>query len=437
MKITLADQRQGKVLILCVFMAAAVGLVLVSYLQLGNSHETLTARSQAWNTALPIAEAGLEEALTQLNYIRAKKGKILASNGWSTDRAGDTIRTRTLSSNAYFSVKITVSGKNAKDATITSTGYVLAPRSTNYISRTILSTASKTNTLFIKSMIARKHIRAGVGTLMDSFDSSSSTYSTGGLYDAAKRKAAASIATTSTKPNAIKVDNTKVYGDASTAPKGGVEFRNRGTVGDTTWVNGGNLGGQPSKITSTFTYDYQIISEPWAKGTGVAPLPGVYNKISYQYVLGTGDYELGATTLSKPMIVTSNAMATLYVTGDFLANQDIVIEKGATLKLYMGGSKFEVRARNVDINGGNATQFQYYGLPTNRDLRFGKKGDTALTGIIYAPKAKIKIEGGNDVVGSVVGKCIHLKHDGAFHYDEAINIIGSDYDTYVVKTWQE
>ena len=134
------------------------------------------------------------------------------------------------------------------------------------------------------------------------------------------------------------------------------------------------------------------------------------------------------------MIVTGNAV--LYVTGDFKASEDIIINDGASLKLYMSGSKFEVTDKNVVMNGGDATQFQYYGLPSNKTIKL-KKHDATFTGIIYAPSAKVMIEGGSDVIGSIVGKCVHLKHAGQMHFDEGINTRGTEADAYALRTWTE
>ncbi len=443
MKITFFPREQGKVILLCLFTMIAVGVVLVSYLSLGSSHSVMTARSQAWNIALPVAEAGLEEGLTQLNYTH---GKQLSSNGWikvtgggkgsGKGAVGDYYKTRAISTDAYYDVYITENGKNPN---VTAIGYARAPISTNFISRTIVAGLQKTNVIFTKAMIARKHIRAGRTSLVDSFDSSSSTYSTGGKYDATKRKATASVAATSGKKNAIKIDNSKFYGDASVLKDGNIEFKNKGTVGDTTWVGGGNLGAQSGKVSTGFTYDFPVVLEPWPSGTGTLPTAGgKYAGKDNQYLLDTGNYELfGSITLNKPLIVKSNANAVLYLHGDFKAIDDIIISKGATLKIYMAGHKFTVYDKDVDVNDADAAQFQYYGMPNNKEFQMKKHGSVEFHGVVYAPNAKIKIEGGNDFIGSVVGKCIHMKHDGQFHFDEGIWGKDNDYDMFKVASWTE
>src|SRR4051812_27910324 len=78
------SRSQTKVLLVTLFLAAAIGLVLVSMLSLINSQNQAVARSQAWNQCIPVLEAGVEEALAHLNN---KKETSLAVNGWTQNGA--------------------------------------------------------------------------------------------------------------------------------------------------------------------------------------------------------------------------------------------------------------------------------------------------------------------------------------------------------------
>lgn len=430
MKIRFVRNCPGNVLLVCAVTLGAVGLVLVTYLQLGSTQQILTARSQSWNAALPVAEAGIEEALTHLNWNR---GTNLASQGW-TGQGNRYSKTRQLAPNgeAFYTAEISDLGQRFQ---ITATGYQRLPLATNYVRRTIVATAVRTNLIFTKALIAKKHIRCGQGTLIDSFDSTDPNYSSNGKYVPSKAKDTASVAATSSKKNAVKVDKTKIYGDGATAPKGNFEFKNGGALGDSAWIKSGKTGAQPGKLSSDFTYEFPLVREPWPKGTGKTPTGGKYKGTDYQYILTTGHWELGKTDLSKPVIVPTNSQAVLYVTGDFKADQDIIIEQGATLILFMGGHKFEVADKKIAAEDHQALQFQYYGLPSNKEVRIKKKTDIAA--VMYAPSAKIKIEGDGDAVGSFVGKCIHFKHEGQLHYDEGITKRRTLLDVYVLASWRE
>jgi hypothetical protein len=69
----------GKILMVALFVGAAVGVVLASCLTLVNSQNQAVARSQAWNACIPVIEAGIEEAMAHLNN---EKESTLAVNGW-------------------------------------------------------------------------------------------------------------------------------------------------------------------------------------------------------------------------------------------------------------------------------------------------------------------------------------------------------------------
>jgi hypothetical protein len=416
----------GNVLTLCLVVTGFAGMTLLACLELGANNRRLAARSQSWNAALPVAEAGLEEALAQLNFML---GANLDANHWARHGQQYT-KTRALGNDAYFTALIDASGSSFQ---LWSTGFVRAPLTGSWLSRTVGGTAGRTNVIFTEAIIASKHVRCGKGTLIDSFDSTDPNHSTHGAYDPAKRKDNAEVAATSSKKNAVKVEKTKVYGLASTAPRGSVEFKDHGAVGDLAWINGGNEGGQPGRIASEFTYDFPEIRAPWTGGAP-APTAGKISGVDYQYILDHGNYQIdGKVELKKPMLV--RGIATLYVTDDFKAEKDILIENNARLTLFMGGKRFEVADKNVVAGGGDATQFQYYGLPSNKEVRIKKDG--SMLGIIYAPRAKIKIEGRQDFTGSVVGKCVHLKHDGQFHYDEGVVRRPTLQDKFVLVGWVE
>ena len=81
MKIRLNPQshRQGSALLVILLTCVIIGFTLASYLVLVSSQNRSVMRSMAWNSAIPVLEAGVEEALTQLRYRDVQQ---LHSNGW-------------------------------------------------------------------------------------------------------------------------------------------------------------------------------------------------------------------------------------------------------------------------------------------------------------------------------------------------------------------
>src|SRR2546427_5193346 len=71
---------QGTVLLVTLMTAWVIGISLVSYLTLVANQNRSTFHSLTWNTCVPVMEAGIEEALTQLHYNSITN---LLSNRWT------------------------------------------------------------------------------------------------------------------------------------------------------------------------------------------------------------------------------------------------------------------------------------------------------------------------------------------------------------------
>ena len=66
MQLTNRRFQQGSTLVVTIVTASLIGTVLCSYLVLVTNRNQATMRDAAWNTAIPVLEAGIEEALTHL-----------------------------------------------------------------------------------------------------------------------------------------------------------------------------------------------------------------------------------------------------------------------------------------------------------------------------------------------------------------------------------
>ena len=83
MKITRPNSLQrGAVLVTALVLALLVGLVVGALLIISQQHNYLTARSQTWNAEIPIAEAGIEEAMEHINSSNSWL-MGLVTNGWT------------------------------------------------------------------------------------------------------------------------------------------------------------------------------------------------------------------------------------------------------------------------------------------------------------------------------------------------------------------
>ena len=60
---------EGSVSTIVLVVMLLIGMTLASYLNLVANQNISVQRSQAWNSVVPVAEAGIEEALAHLNRL--------------------------------------------------------------------------------------------------------------------------------------------------------------------------------------------------------------------------------------------------------------------------------------------------------------------------------------------------------------------------------
>src|SRR6266496_4063063 len=112
---------QGSVMIVTLLTAIVIGISLASYLTLVGHQHRSTMRSLAWNTCMPVLEAGIEEALTQVRYQGTSK---LTANGWTMGSDGFYHKTRSIGDDgSYYQVAI----EPINPPVIVSVGFVPAP----------------------------------------------------------------------------------------------------------------------------------------------------------------------------------------------------------------------------------------------------------------------------------------------------------------------
>ena len=120
----------GSVLITTLLVAVLLGTVLASYLLMVRGQNVSVARSQAWHSALAVAEAGIEEALTQLNP-GALTTNVTTGNGWLLEDG------RYRSGRELLGGRYAVVYEPTVPPTIYSTGYVTMPVLGDMIARVI------------------------------------------------------------------------------------------------------------------------------------------------------------------------------------------------------------------------------------------------------------------------------------------------------------
>lgn len=255
-----------------------IGITLVAYLELASSQHRAVVRSESWNSAIPVAEAGLEEALTQLHLNRTN----LSANGWQSVADGMTLSNgvtlagkqyyveRTLGEGRYL---VAISGDVAP--VITSQAYVKAPITETEIARTVrVKTAG--GPIFARGLVAKGDIEWSGSILSDSFDSQDSSSSTGGRYDAAKRGDKGSVGSVD---GDFSLGGGIIYGSANTGPTGVFSTGTGGTVGTSPWITAGNTGVEPGHFANDLNLSFPDVTVPFT--SAIIPPGGYVTNTTY------------------------------------------------------------------------------------------------------------------------------------------------------------
>jgi hypothetical protein len=437
----------GSVLLAAMLTVTVVGLALGSYLWLVAHQNLSTMRSLAWNSAIPVVEAGVEEALTQLYHNDIDH---LSANGWTNLANGWYYKRRGVDNRSYFEVMI----EHADPPRIVSTGYVPAPLAPSSLFGALLGNAGAPppdayirrrvrvntahNPLFHGAMIATTKIdMSGNNISTDGFDSGDPQYSTNGKWDVTKpTKASGDVGTNLGLTDSIDVANANIKGHVGTGPGGSIAIGPNGTVGDVAWVDGGKIGIEDGWSTDDVHIEVFDVAQPFTNNYSV-PASGTVNNVNYDFVLDQSQNYLVPDFHGKVLV---SANATLWVTDTlrFINPSDyIYIAPGASLKLYVSAPSAAIGGSGIMNSDSYATTFQYYGLPSNTSLDF--QANAAFTGTIYAPEANFTLGGGGnetyDFVGACVVRTVKLNGHYHFHFDEAIR--RSLWKGYLVTAWNE
>jgi hypothetical protein len=409
-------RQRGNALLIALILSALLGVTLASCLLLVSGQNASVVRSQSWNGSLALAEAGVEEALAEMN-----------TPGWALGEYAPV--TRTLSQGSY-----TFSITTNPAPTIYSTGSVTVasmfaavnvPNPSTTVSRAV-QVGVKQLPLINAAFAARYSIQMngsdpGTNVTSDSFNSHDPSLSTNGQYDQHKARNHGDVAS--------------VYGPVNF---GGHRIAGNLFLGSGAAYNSGT-GQVLGKIYYDFNVDYPSAVLPetlWHN----APWENIKvgnQMVKYYHFTTSGDYTVSDST---PILVDPNVTVRLKVTDPNFCPGDVHVlggltDSGTLIVYHVSGSAS--LSGNTTVDSLRAENFWYFGLPGVTSITFG--GTTCNIGVIYAPSADLTLNGGgnnNGLIGSSISKTIAMNGHFDFHYDEALGLLGPARG-YVPISWQE
>jgi hypothetical protein len=425
------QREDGSALMAAAVAACILGIMVTGFLAWVTNEYRLTQRSNSWTQSLFLAEAGLEVGCAEINYPYLQGGSAFSANdGWSPAGSGGYQKTVTdfkdSNGNTVGSFSVLVSGLNGSTPTIQGVG--TATQSQGPSTGRAIQIWLKQRSSFPYALAAKEQINMNGGTYVDSFDSSDSAKSTGGIYDASKQQANAIVASMSATP-ALQL--TTIYGTASTTASGGVSLS--GSIGPTLdpLLRATTVGDAETQGWVTHDLNISIPDVALPSGLNTAPNLGV---IGSGQTVSSGDWQADSVDCKNSILIIGHVR--LYVRGDFTTTGqgNLQISPGASLEIYIGGN-VKLAGGGVINGSGLAANNQWYGLASSTDWKVAGGGQWL--GTVYAPEASIKFTGNSDSFGAFVANDFTINGGAAFHYDEALKNLSGGNQKYSVATWQE
>ena len=419
MKPIIKKSSQGSTLVITVVISALIGSVLGSYLVLISARNQSAMRALAWNSAIPVLEAGIEEALTHLNddssNPRANAWNITQVDGHKAYwKKGD------LPDGSYFYV--TNLNIASTQPLIYSAGYVPSPlKDHEFISRLVKVTTTNPPSVFPRAIAANGLVKLSGAAIVDGYNSAFP-------YSPTNRIANGGIATNSKETPAISVGSqAHLYGTAVTGAGGTVYVVPGGSLGDLSQISGIQDSTWTNNDMNVFFQD----NSPPERTVPISQVRGQTN------ILTSGSYTMPSFSSgdrTEPLLVKGDC--TLWVTGNFTVGGNaknagyVYIEPQAHLKLYVGGAA-NISGGGIVNGAGSPANFSYFGLPTNKILRYSGTAD--FVGTINAPQADFVIGGGASVYGAIICNSFTAGGGSSVHYDQGLGGGG----ILLVTSWKE
>lgn len=270
MKVSLTRKARAlaSALLTTLVICSILSMFVMYYLSLIDQQSYLSARSQVWNMAIAVSEAGVEEGLQQLNA----NYPTLGTDGWTYDSGSNSYwKSNSLPGGNSYQVNIFLT--NNVNPVVISRAYVYSiPKYGLYsagnffaavgvsnstptvVTRAVQATCAKAN-LFTAALAVKTSIDLkGNGVYADSFNSQDPSKSTNGKYDSSKYSGDhGDVGTNGGITNgSVSVQNANIYGIVHTGPGCPVSVGSNGAVGTHAW-QAGNSGFEPGTCCRTRT----------------------------------------------------------------------------------------------------------------------------------------------------------------------------------------
>lgn len=393
-----------------------------TYLTMAFNEFKLSHRNQDLQSAINLAEAGIERAMLAM--------KTDNWSGWTSVATDHYYKNETnisLGNGRIGSVKVYSSVLDESAPIVFAEGLVTSHYGNT--SKQIRMDLSRKG-LFVNGLTAKDTIDwSGNNVSVDSYHSGSGDYDPN-----TNRKDNGSVASLSIIDGAVSPGNGDIWGYVATGG-GAPTFGPNGTLLGDDSPNGIDV--DPNRIAYDFYSDFPDVSAPATSGflttipaNGTIGIPSASTP-TYYSVANYSNKNNETLTIDGPVV--------FVVSGDWSTKGTIEVTTNGSVEIYIAG--------DLDISGNGTVNMTnvpssivIFGTNTVTNGQTLKiSGNGAIKAAIYAPNASLEMKGGGNsgtFMGAAVANKIRMTGNSNFHYDEALADYGAD-NSYRIERWRE
>jgi hypothetical protein len=420
-----SSRQRGSVMIVALLLAAAIAIVLGSYLQVGRTAQNLAHRGYYANVAVNLAETGLEKAMWSLNGGGWADWEISGSDRYDSFAVGN------YAGNTTGVVRVYVENHSPAPGTAPRifARSTITPHRGNVLEKWLEIDCVLGSSPF-RGVVAQRIEVSGGAAIFDSYRSrinGTRVNWRAPLPDGSgiNQGANITIVALSMESDTVDASNSKVYGyiAVSSTEADAVNFsRNAMLTGD---FSAPARTQDLSRITRDASLSLKRMSMTPGEGTFLG-------EVTAATTLGTGTYTATDIQLNgngKNLVIeghvllrvpTTSLSATVFSVG---GGALITIADGASLTIETPGNV--AIAGNTVVNDGVPGDFTIIGTRdrtlTNNRQTITLSGQGDLKAVVYAPDANITLNGGGSTghfYGSLVGQNVQLNGGANVTWDE-------------------
>src|SRR5688572_10311054 len=456
---TFRDSR-GSVLLVAAMFAALIGLTLATLINLGNNSLKMASRSFYANSAINLAETGLELAVACINQPSGTAPEV-AWDGWTRDDSTGTFTPSATRTFAGFNVGPSAIGSIKVWVHHYAGGAGVTPKIVAEATITQLDAPPITKTIEV-TLTKRALLGDGISAIEDITVSGGNLQARSWNSNPDNSEATPPEAYPGTLGETANITVGSVSGDIDL---GGGEIWGYAKVSEGNELERGTVHGltttqdEPDRRSYDFDAQFPTAEPPTGAmiemtgsltSTKIFPRTGdvprtVGTKEIYYYRFDgsenlkfTNNETLTIAAGKNVVFVMTNhessAQGAISIGG---TSAGIYIEGGATFNIYTNGD-VAIAGTGVANANTDTKSFMVWGTETVTagSQQIGIKGSGSLVGVVYAPGAEVTINGGGSMYGAVVGRSVTFTGTTAFYYDEALADLTLG-NPYGASKWRE